>query len=150
MEGRRRPRRESGKETRVNLSNIRAIVRKEIYNLERMGVEIRCNFVVGKSATVEELFEEYHYDAIFVGTGAGLPYFMGIPGENFIGVLSANEFLTRVNLMKAFAFPDYDTPVIVAITVVYAYLLGITVFLLDLIYAVVDPRVRVGKGGAGT
>jgi len=89
------------------------IVRKEIYNLERMGVEIRCNFVVGKSATVEELFDEYHYDAIFVGTGAGLPYFMGIPGENFIGVLSANEFLTRVNLMKAFAFPDYDTPVIV-------------------------------------
>ncbi len=89
------------------------IVRREIYNLERMGVEIRCNFVVGKSATVEELLEVYHYDALFVGTGAGLPYFMGIPGEDFIGVLSANEFLTRVNLMKAFAFPDYDTPVLV-------------------------------------
>jgi len=89
------------------------IVRQEIHNLTRMGVEIRCNFVVGASATVAELFEVYGYDAIFLGTGAGLPYFMGIPGESYIGVLSANEFLTRVNLMKAFAFPDYDTPVTV-------------------------------------
>jgi glutamate synthase (NADPH/NADH) small chain len=87
------------------------IVQEEIGNLKKLGVEIRCNFVIGKTASVQELFDEYGYDAIFLGTGAGLPYFMGIPGENFIGVLSANEFLTRVNLMKAFAFPDFDTPV---------------------------------------
>jgi glutamate synthase (NADPH/NADH) small chain len=87
------------------------IVQEEIGNLKKLGVEIRCNFVIGKTASVDELFSEYGYDAIFLGTGAGLPYFMGIPGENFIGVLSANEFLTRVNLMKAFAFPDFDTPV---------------------------------------
>ncbi len=87
------------------------IVHDEISNLKKLGVELRCNFVVGKSASVQELFEEYQYDAVFLGTGAGLPYFMGIPGENYIGVLSANEFLTRVNLMKAFDFPDFDTPV---------------------------------------
>ncbi len=87
------------------------IVQEEIGNLEKLGVEIRCNFIIGKTASVEDLFDEYGYDAIFLGTGAGLPYFMGIPGENYIGVLSANEFLTRVNLMKAFSFPDYDTPV---------------------------------------
>jgi glutamate synthase (NADPH/NADH) small chain len=87
------------------------IVQDEISNLKKLGVEIRCNFIIGKTATVQELFDEYDYDAVFLGTGAGLPYFMGIPGENYIGVLSANEFLTRVNLMKAFAFPDYDTPV---------------------------------------
>lgn len=89
----------------------KAIVDEEISNLRRLGVEIRCNFVVGKTASVEELFSEYGYHAVFVGTGAGLPYFMGIPGENSIGVYSANEFLTRVNLMKAFSFPDFDTPV---------------------------------------
>ncbi len=89
----------------------KAIVGEEISNLKKLGVEIRCNFVVGKTASVQELFDDYGYDAIFLGTGAGLPYFMGIPGENYIGVLSANEFLTRVNLMKAFSFPDYDTPV---------------------------------------
>jgi glutamate synthase (NADPH) small chain len=89
----------------------KAIVDEEISNLRRLGVEIRCNFVVGKTASVAELFEEYGFDAVFVGTGAGLPYFMGIPGENAIGVYSANEFLTRVNLMKAFSFPDFDTPV---------------------------------------
>ena len=87
------------------------IVQEEIGNLEKLGVEIRCNFVIGKTADVDELFTEYGYDAVFLATGAGLPYFMGIPGENYIGVLSANEFLTRVNLMKAFAFPDFDTPV---------------------------------------
>ncbi len=87
------------------------IVQYEIDNLKKMGVEVRCNFVVGKTASVKELMEEWGYDAVFIGTGAGLPYFMGIPGENFIGVYSANEFLTRVNLMKAFAFPEYDTPV---------------------------------------
>ncbi|MEX1309909.1 MAG: NADPH-dependent glutamate synthase [Candidatus Sulfomarinibacteraceae bacterium] len=87
------------------------IVQEEIGNLEKLGVEIRCNFVIGKTASVEELFKDYGYDAVFLATGAGLPYFMGIPGENYIGVLSANEFLTRVNLMKAFAFPEFDTPV---------------------------------------
>lgn len=87
------------------------IVQEEVGNLERLGVEIRPNFVVGKTATVEDLFKDYGYDAIFIGTGAGLPYFMGIPGEDSIGVYSANEFLTRVNLMKGFGFPKYDTPV---------------------------------------
>lgn len=87
------------------------IVQQEIANLEQLGVEVRCNFVVGKTASVDELFADLGYDAVFVGTGAGLPYFMGIPGENFIGVYSANEFLTRVNLMKAFDFPQHDTPV---------------------------------------
>jgi glutamate synthase (NADPH/NADH) small chain len=89
----------------------KAIVQEEISNLEKLGVQIRCNFVVGMTASVQELFSEYEYDAVFLATGAGLPYFMGIPGENYIGVLSANEFLTRVNLMKAFSFPEYDTPV---------------------------------------
>ncbi|MFI5143657.1 MAG: NADPH-dependent glutamate synthase, partial [Thermoanaerobaculales bacterium] len=87
------------------------IVRFEIDNLTRMGVELRADFVIGKTATVHELFSEYGYDAVFLGTGAGLPYFLGIPGENYIGVLSANEFLTRVNLMKAYDFPRTDTPV---------------------------------------
>jgi len=89
----------------------KAIVQEEIGNLEKLGVEMRANFIVGKTADVRELMTDYGFDAVFLGTGAGLPYFMGIPGENYIGVLSANEFLTRVNLMKAFAFPDYDTPV---------------------------------------
>jgi len=89
----------------------KAIVDYEVENLKRMGVEIRTGFVVGKTATVEELFWEYGYDAVFFGTGAGLPSFLGIPGEQFIGVLSANEFLTRVNLMRAYDFPEYDTPV---------------------------------------
>jgi glutamate synthase (NADPH/NADH) small chain len=87
------------------------IVTFEIDNLSRMGVEMRTDFVIGKTATVHELFAEYGYDAVFLGTGAGLPYFLGIPGENYIGVLSANEFLTRVNLMKAYDFPRTDTPV---------------------------------------
>jgi glutamate synthase (NADPH/NADH) small chain len=87
------------------------IVTFEIDNLTRMGVEIRTDFVIGKTATVHELFGEHGFDAVFLGTGAGLPYFLGIPGENYIGVLSANEFLTRVNLMKAYDFPRMDTPV---------------------------------------
>lgn len=89
----------------------KSIVDYEVENLRRMGVEIRTGFVVGKAATVEELFWEYGYDAVFFGTGAGLPSFLGIPGEQYIGVLSANEFLTRVNLMRAYEFPKYDTPV---------------------------------------
>ncbi len=87
------------------------IVQFEIDNLSRMGVEMRTDFVIGKTATVHELMDGGGYDAVFLGTGAGLPYFLGIPGENYIGVLSANEFLTRVNLMKAYDFPRMDTPV---------------------------------------
>ncbi|MCJ7440144.1 MAG: NADPH-dependent glutamate synthase [Thermoanaerobaculaceae bacterium] len=89
----------------------KAIVTFEIENLTRMGVELRTDFVIGRTSTVHELFSVYGYDAVFLGTGAGLPYFLGIPGENYIGVLSANEFLTRVNLMKAYDFPRTDTPV---------------------------------------
>jgi len=73
-----------------------------------MGVDLRLNHLVGRTVSFEELEE---YDAILLGTGAGLPYFMGIPGENLSGVYSANEFLTRVNLMHAERFPEYDTPV---------------------------------------
>lgn len=87
------------------------IVEEEVGNLEKLGVEMCYNFVIGKIASVHELFSEYGFDAVFIGTGAGLPYFMGIPGEEYIGVYSANEFLTRVNLMKGFKFPAFDTPV---------------------------------------
>ncbi|GAV22363.1 NADPH-dependent glutamate synthase [Carboxydothermus pertinax] len=87
------------------------IVQREIENLTKLGVEIKTNAVIGKSLTVDELLEEEGYDAVFVGTGAGLPNFMGIPGENLNGVYSANEFLTRTNLMKAYLFPEYDTPI---------------------------------------
>lgn len=86
------------------------IVRREIAAIEKMGVEIRTNMVVGKISTIDELFAS-GYDAVFVGTGAGLPYFMEIPGENYNGVYSANEFLTRTNLMKAYLFPEHLTPI---------------------------------------
>lgn len=86
------------------------IVQKEIGNLKDMGVEILTNQVVGKVTSVDELMEN-GYDAVFIGTGAGLPYFMGIPGENLNGVYSANEFLTRTNLMKGYKFPEFCTPV---------------------------------------
>ncbi len=89
----------------------KAIVQAEIENLRKIGVEIQCNTVIGKLNTVDELMKEGGFDAVFIGTGAGLPYFMGIPGENSCGVYSANEFLTRTNLMKAYLFPEYDTPV---------------------------------------
>lgn len=88
----------------------KAIVQKEIENLEAMGVKINTNMVIGKTISVDELFD-YGYEAIFIGSGAGLPRFMGIPGENLKGVYSANEFLTRVNLMKAYKY-DSDTPVL--------------------------------------
>lgn len=87
------------------------IVAKEIENIKAMGVEIEVNSVIGKLLTIDELMEDYGYDAVFIGTGAGLPYFMDIPGENLNGVYSANEFLTRVNLMKAYDFPKHLTPV---------------------------------------
>ncbi len=87
----------------------KAVVAAEINYLEKLGVEIRLNVVIGKLYTLRELQEKY--DAVFLGTGAGLPIMMNIPGENLNGVYSANELLTRVNLMKAFQFPEWDTPV---------------------------------------
>ncbi len=88
------------------------IVNVEVEYVRALGVEIELNCVVGKTVTLDEIFRE-GYDAIFLGTGAGLPLFMGIPGENYNGVFSANEFLTRVNLMRAYRFPEYDTPIMV-------------------------------------
>lgn len=88
------------------------IVEQEVESIKKLGVEINLNVVVGKSITIEELFEQ-GYKAIFIGVGAGLPRFLNIPGENLNGVYSANEFLTRVNLMKAFKYPEYKTPVAV-------------------------------------
>jgi len=85
------------------------IVKREVDYLQKLGVVLRTDYVVGKTRTVESLLEEY--DAIFVGSGAGLPWFMSIPGENLNGVYSANEYLTRLNLMKGFLFPEYHTPV---------------------------------------
>ena len=87
------------------------IVQAEVDYVKSLGVDIRLDSVVGKLYTLDELLGEQGYDAVFLGTGAGLPLFMRIPGENFNGVYSANEFLTRVNLMKAYRFPEYDTPV---------------------------------------
>ena len=87
------------------------VVRQEVDYVKSLGVEIELNSVVGKLYTVDELLNEEGFDAAFLGTGAGLPMFMHIPGENFNGVYSANEFLTRTNLMKAYRFPDYDTPI---------------------------------------
>ncbi len=87
------------------------IVRQEVDVLRRMGVEFETNVVIGKTVTVDELLNEEGYDAIFVATGAGLPRFLGVPGENLNGVYSANEFLTRVNLMRAYRFPEFDQPV---------------------------------------
>ena len=87
-----------------------SVVDAEIGKLIELGIEIRCNTLVGRLFTVEQMIEEMGYDAVFIGTGAGSPRFMDIPGENLNGVLSANELLTRCNLMKAGHFPEYDTP----------------------------------------
>ncbi len=87
------------------------IVEKEVDYIKKLGVEVVVNAVIGKLFTVDELFNEHGYDACFIATGAGLPIFMGIPGENLNGIYSANEFLTRANLMKAYLFPEYDTPI---------------------------------------
>ena len=83
----------------------------EIGLLKAMGVEIICNVIIGKTLTLDELFGRMGYAAVFIGTGAGLPQFLGIPGENLNGVMSANEFLTRINLMRGYEFPETDTPV---------------------------------------
>ena len=90
----------------------KTIVQKEIENLKELGVSIETNMVVGKIFSVDELFEN-GYEAVYIGTGAGLPSFMKIDGENYNGVYSANEFLTRINLMKAYDFPNTDTPVVI-------------------------------------
>ncbi|HSW50677.1 MAG TPA: NADPH-dependent glutamate synthase, partial [Bryobacteraceae bacterium] len=88
----------------------REILREEIERLGMLNVKYRRDFIVGRTGTVEELFEQ-GYSAVFLGTGAGLPHLMGIPGENLIGVYTANEYLTRINLMRAYEFPASDTPV---------------------------------------
>ncbi len=87
------------------------VVKTEIENVKKLGVKIECNVVIGKSVTIDQLLSEEGFSAVFIGSGAGLPKFMGIPGENANGVFSANEFLTRNNLMKAFR-DDYDTPIV--------------------------------------
>ena len=89
----------------------KAIVGQEVNFLERLGVKVDCNAVVGRTVSLDELFEEEGFDAIYIGVGAGLPRFMNIPGENYVGILSANEYLTRANLMKAYKFPEVDTPI---------------------------------------
>ncbi len=86
------------------------IVAREIAEVEKLGVEIETDVIVGRTITVDQLLDEEGYDAVFIGSGAGLPRFMGIPGENLNGVVSANEFLTRANLMHAYD-PEYDTPI---------------------------------------
>ncbi len=88
----------------------KALVAKEIESIEKLGVKIEKNVIVGRSVTIDELMEQ-GYEAVFVGSGAGLPSFLRIPGENLLGVYSANEFLTRVNLMKAYKYPEMPTPV---------------------------------------
>ena len=87
------------------------IVANECRFLERLGVKIEVNTVIGRTDTVDELFEQ-GFDAIYLGVGAGLPVFLNVPGESLIGVYSANEYLTRANLMKAYTFPEYDTPLV--------------------------------------
>ncbi len=89
----------------------RNILDAETNRIKALGVEIYTNFVIGRTATVDELFDQWGFSAIFLGTGAGTPTFMGIPGESLSGVYSANEFLTRVNLMRAYDFPRFDTPI---------------------------------------
>lgn len=86
------------------------VVKHEVENIKKLGVKIETNVIIGRTITIDQLFDEEGFDAVFIGSGAGLPKFMGIPGEQANGVFSANEFLTRVNLMKAFD-DDYDTPV---------------------------------------
>lgn len=90
----------------------KSIVDIEVEGIKKLGVEVKYNFIVGKTKTIDQLRKET-FKAFFVGSGAGLPLFLGIEGENLNGVYSANEFLTRVNLMKAYRFPEYDTPVVI-------------------------------------
>jgi glutamate synthase (NADPH/NADH) small chain len=89
----------------------KSIVEREIAQLQALGVEIKVNQIIGRTFTIDDLFEKLGFEAVFIATGAGLPHFPNIPGVNAVGVLSANEYLTRSNLMKAHRFPEYDTPV---------------------------------------
>ncbi|HHV61248.1 MAG TPA: NADPH-dependent glutamate synthase [Firmicutes bacterium] len=88
----------------------KAILDEEVQYVKNLGVEIRTNMLIGQTLTIDDLFND-GFRAVFIGTGAGLPHFLGIPGENLNGVYSANEYLTRSNLMKAYLFPEYDTPI---------------------------------------
>ena len=88
----------------------KAIVQKEVEGLEKMGVKVMTDMVIGKVLSIDELMDDMGFEAVFIGSGAGLPMFMGIEGEDLVGVSSANEFLTRINLMKAYR-DDYDTPI---------------------------------------
>src|SRR6202007_2270582 len=88
------------------------IIREQVDYMRAMGVEFETDVVVGRTITIDELFEAEGYDAVVIGTGAGAPQFMGIPGEHLNGVYSANEFLTRINLMHAYEFPRYDEPMV--------------------------------------
>ncbi|MDD1716616.1 MAG: FAD-dependent oxidoreductase, partial [Methanolinea sp.] len=94
------------------------IIAAEVNRLREMGVKIVCDVVVGRTFTIQELMNEEGFAAIFIANGAGLPIFMGVPGENLKGVYSANEYLTRSNLMRAYEFPEYDTPIVRAERVV--------------------------------
>jgi glutamate synthase (NADPH/NADH) small chain len=87
-------------------------VKYEIQNLQNSGVKFEYNAVIGRVQSISELFSEESFDAVYIGVGAGLPVFMNIPGENLQGVYSANEYLTRSNLMKAYLFPKYNTPLL--------------------------------------
>ena len=89
----------------------KVIVEREVEYIKKLGVELVLNAVIGNLYTAEELLNDKGYDAMYIGIGAGLPMFLGIPGENLNGIYSANEFLTRANLMKAYLFPEYDTPI---------------------------------------
>lgn len=88
------------------------IIREQVDYMRAMGVEFETDVVVGRTITIDDLMNEEGYDAVFIGTGAGSPQFMGIPGEHLNGVYSANEFLTRINLMHAYEFPRYDEPMV--------------------------------------
>ena len=90
----------------------KTIIRQQVDFMRAMGVEFETDVVVGRTVTIDELLDEEGFDAVFIGTGAGLPQFMGIPGEHLNGVYSANEFLTRINLMHAYEFPKYDEPMV--------------------------------------
>jgi glutamate synthase (NADPH/NADH) small chain len=94
----------------------KGIVEREIEYVRKLGAVIHTSYIIGRATTLGELMAEQGFDAVFIGTGAGLPHFLGVPGENLNGIYSANEFLTRVNLMKAYRFPEYDTPVRIADT----------------------------------
>jgi glutamate synthase (NADPH/NADH) small chain len=89
----------------------KSIVQAEVDYVKKLGVEVKLGYLVGRTYTIPELLKKEGFDAVFVGTGAGLPQFMNVPGENLGGIYSANEFLIRVNLMKAYTFPAYDTPI---------------------------------------